>query len=112
MPLGDGDGVAGMEDFFLHADAVDLDAVGAAQVADGPVSVLEGQLAVQAGDVGKAHGDITRFPPAYGQGRPNQGNGFSAPNRNELPVAWLTHPTTSGPCAMPGTFHFPKSLKF
>src|SRR5262249_5611798 len=80
-----------MEDFLLHADAVDLDAVGAAQVADGPVAVFEHQLAVQAGNVGEAHANITRFPPANGQGRPNQGNGVSAPNRNELPVAWLTH---------------------
>src|SRR5262249_31855609 len=71
--LGDGQLVAGPQRPLEDALAVDLQAVGAAEVADLPVArILEGQFAVQAGNVGEAEADVAGFAAADRQDSPPQ----------------------------------------
>src|SRR5262245_28665800 len=83
-----------MEDFFRDADAVDFDAVGAAEILEEPMAVAEGQLAVQTRDVGLTHADIARLAAADGENRTDERNGITAADWDEFSVGYETHKAT------------------
>src|SRR5437016_2476857 len=90
-PIGDGNFVARPQGLFLDSDAVDLDAVGAAQVADAPAIVLENQLHVLPGNVGEAQTDVARLTPADGNPIFDQRDVVSTPDWNQRPLGFITH---------------------
>src|SRR5437016_2383529 len=93
--LADGQLVAGMDDFLLNARAVDLDAVGAVEVAQVPVAVAEVQLGVRPGNVRKAHANVAGLAPPDGHHGAQQRNGIAAPDWDQLAVHLFTHASLS-----------------
>src|SRR5262249_51781819 len=100
LPLADHQFIAGMEEFLHHPLAVDLDAVGAVQVADGPVAVAERQLAMRAGYVRKRHVNVALVAPADDEVFAEERNGVAATGRDQFTVGFEAHEcslwTTSG----------------
>src|SRR5690606_26849102 len=80
-----------VEELLHHPRAVDLDAVGAVEVTDVPVTVPEGKLGVHARDVGKAHADVTRLAPADGKGLAGQVNRVPPAGRHKFSLRLQTH---------------------
>src|SRR5262245_42362220 len=80
-----------MQDALGDAHAIDLEAVGAAQIAEGTVAVAVVKLAVQPGDVREVEANIARLAASQGHLLAKERDGVAAARGNELPVAFETH---------------------
>src|SRR5439155_1250709 len=89
--LGNRDLVARVKIFFLNPDAIHLDAVGAALVADVPVTAAEAQLGVQPGDVRKRQFDVAGLPASERQFIAEETNRITAADRHQLTMRLQTH---------------------
>ena len=56
--FGDGQNVARIEPFFLHADIIHFYTITAAQIADKPVATIDGKLAMVGRYVGESQYDV------------------------------------------------------
>src|SRR5262249_25536570 len=97
--LGDADLVAGVEHLPLHPRPVDLDPVGAVQVAEVPVAFHERQLAVATRHVRVVQADVARLPPADPERIAERGDGTAAAAGNESTVGFKPH----GRCSLAGS---------
>lgn len=82
----DRDPVTGIELAFADPCAVDLRAIAAVQVLDGPSSVGDRKFAVGAGHVWKPEHDVTTLPPANDKRRFQKGDRIAATHRVQFAV--------------------------